>query len=57
MEIVSEEVGAVHASVPIEHSEVGRFLPVCCVLGLAEIQYDSYSVLVVLSHRTLIRGG
>ena len=57
MEVVSEEVGAVHASVAVEYSEVGRLLPLPYVFGLTKVQNDGHSVLIILSDGALVGRG
>ncbi len=58
MQIVPQEIGTIHAAVPIKHSEVGWLLPVCAhVFWLGEIEDDGHSVLIVFSHWTLVGGG
>lgn len=54
VEVVSEEVGAVHASVAVEHSEVGRLLPFAYMLRLAEVEDDGHSILIILSDGALV---
>jgi hypothetical protein len=58
VQVVPEEVGALHAAVAVENSEVGGLLPVCAyVFGLGEVEDDGHAVLVVLSDWPLVGGG
>lgn len=57
MQIVPQEIRAFHATMPVEHPEIRRLLPVSNVLRLREVQYDGHSVLVVLAHWSLVGGG
>jgi hypothetical protein len=57
MEVVSKEVSALHSTMTIEDTEVGRLLPIVDMLWLREIQYDGNSIFVVLSYWSLIGGG
>ena len=54
MEVISQEISAIHASMPIKYSKISWFLPICSMLRLAKIEYYSNSVLIVLSDRSLI---
>lgn len=58
VQVVPQEIGAIHPAVPIKHPKVGRLLPVGPhVLWLGEIEDDGHSVLVVLPHWALVGGG
>jgi hypothetical protein len=58
VQVVPQEISAIHPAVSIEHSEVGWLLPVGPhVLGLGEIEDDGHSVLIVLPHWSLVGGG
>jgi hypothetical protein len=57
MQVVPEKIGAVHAAMAVEDSEVGWLLPVGCVFGLRKIEDDGHSVFVVLAYWPLVGGG
>lgn len=57
MQVVAQEVRALHAAVPVEHPEISGLLPVGHVLRLREIEDDGHSVLVVLADGSLVGGG
>ena len=57
MEVVSQEVCTSIASMAVEHSEKAALGPVLDVLlrgRLHDVQYDTHSVLVVVSDDTLV---
>lgn len=56
VQVIPQEIRAFHATMPVEHPEIGRLLPVSHVLWLREVQYDGHSVLVVLAHWPLVGG-
>ena len=57
VQVVSQEISAVHASMPVKHSKIGWFFPVRTVFRATEIQNNGHSVLVILAYWTLVRGG
>lgn len=57
MEIISEEISAINASVSIEYPKVSCLFPVSAVLRLANIQYNGNTVLIILSNWPLIGRG
>lgn len=54
MQIISQEIRAIHASVPIKNSEVGWLLPIADMLRFAKVEDDRYSVFIVLANWPLI---
>lgn len=57
VQVVPEEVSAVHAPVPVEDSKVGRFLPVGGMFWFGKVEDDGHSVLVVLADWPLVGRG
>jgi hypothetical protein len=56
VQIVPEVVSAVGPTVPVEHSEVGYFLPLGAVLRLGDVQNDSHTIFIVVSDGALVCG-
>ena len=49
VQFISQIISALHASMSIEHTEIGRFLPICYMLWFGEVKNDGDSILIVLS--------
>ena len=54
MKIVSQEIGTINSSVPIEYAKISSFLPLLAMLWFGNIENDGDSVFVILSNRALI---
>ena len=54
MQVVSQKISAVHASVAVKDSKIGRFLPFGDVFRFYEIEDNCHSIFVVLAYRTLV---
>jgi hypothetical protein len=56
VQIISEVVSAVSASVSIKDSKIGDLLPFSTVFRLGDVKNDSDSILIVISYGALISG-